>query len=160
MSINGKAQHKKPHLADNEEDARKFLESKNSAKKEFESYQAEIEKSNALIVKLKEQLNGARNKLAKAESNITRLEARSKSAKLRQDFAKASSEFNTNNSALAALDDLENEVNKEEAEAEAWEELVEGETDSSADALAEKYSVSDSEVEDELAALMKSSKKK
>lgn len=150
---------KKAVEAGSEDDARQALEMKKRAEERHLSFKAELDKNNTLVNQLRQQLNRARAKVAEAKNNITRLEARSNAAQLRKDFAKASSDFNSGNSALSALDDLEKEVNKEESEAEAWEELVGSEYENSADSLEDKYKTGSSDVEDELASLMAASKK-
>lgn len=146
--------------AGNEADARQALEMKKRAEERKNSFSSELEKNQTLCNQLRQQLNRARAKVADAKNNLTRLEARSNAAKLRKDFAKAASEFNDNKSGLAALDDLEKSVNADESEAEAIEELVGSEYANSGDALEEKYgSTSGTAVDDELAALMASTKK-
>ncbi len=83
------------------------------------------------------------------------LAARSEGARIRTELAKASSAFNSSESPLAALDDLQNAVDASEAEAEAWEDLS-AEERGSTQALEEKYGggVSSIEVEfEELKAL-------
>jgi len=82
-------------------------------------------------------------------------------AKVRQELAKASSSFDSGASPLAALDNLEREVETLETEAEAWEELS---TDPAAEAqksLEDKYGdAGTAEVNDEVAKLMAAAQKK
>ncbi len=140
-----------------EDDARKSLELKNEAQKRLDNSNTEITRNKQLIDNLRGQLSKARAKVASAKRNIVSLEARHEGAKVRTELAKASSEFNTGDSPLAALDDLDKAVNEQETEAEAWEEL--SEEDSSVHSLVEKYgSGGDSDVDTELAALMAKSK--
>jgi phage shock protein A len=143
----------------NEDDARQALEMKIQAASRLTTFTADAEKNSALVKQLREQLNRARAKVAESKNNLTRLEARSNAAKLRKDFAQASSKFNSGNSALASLDDLEKAVNTEESEAEAFEELAQSEYHNSSASLEDKYSSASSGVDDELAALMAGTKK-
>ena len=99
--------------------------------------------------------------MAGAESNLVRLNARLEGAKVRQELAKASSSFAGGDSPLAALDNLEKEVNTVETEAEAWEELSVDATEQSQQSLESKYgSAGSTAVDDEVARLMESAKKK
>lgn len=142
----------------NVDDARSSLELKASAEKRLTYLTTEITRNEQLINSLRDQLSKARAKVASAKRNIVSLEARHEGSKIRKELAKASSEFNTGDSPLAALDDLEKQVNAEESEAEAWEELTE--EDSSSKSLEDKYgSGSSSDVEAELAKMMEAAKK-
>jgi len=143
-----------------EDGARQALERKNAAQQKLDTFKKEFEKSQQLVNRLREDLNRAKAKVSKAKNNISRLEARSSAANIRKEFAKAQSNFNSNSSGLSALDDLEKSVESDECEAEAYEDLVGDELSSSGSVLEEKYGQPTSEVDDELAALMKGSKKK
>jgi len=141
----------------NVDDARSALELKAAAEKRVASLTAEINRNDQLISTLRSQLSKARAKVAGAKRNIVNLEARFEGAKIRRELAKASSEFNTGDSPLAALDDLDKSVSETEVEAEAWEELTV--EDSSADSLADKYGASgDADVDAELARMMEKKK--
>ena len=139
------------------EDARRSLELKGDAQRRVDTLKTEIARSDQLIAQLRAQLTKARVKVASAKRNVVNLEARHEGAKIRTELAKASSDFNAGNNPMAALDDLDREVNEKESEAEAWEDLnQEGETDSS---LEEKYGGSgNSDVDSELAQLMAKAK--
>jgi phage shock protein A len=143
-----------------EDDVRSALERRQTAQERLTTLRSEVERNASLITQLRNQLNQARAKVAAAESNLTRLNARLEGAKVRQELAKASSAFNTGDSPLAALDDLERQVDETETEAEAWEEIS---TDAGAEegkALEEKYgSGSSSDVDDEVAKMMAAAKK-
>jgi phage shock protein A len=132
--------------------ARLALQNKNVAQKVAATMKTEIEKTESIIVNLKKQLETAKTKIGSAESNLTRLAARNEAAKIRTDLAKAATDFNSGDSPLAALDDLEKDVESQESEAEAWEEL-QGSAGQEAD-LEDKYSSAGSDVDDELAKLM------
>lgn len=135
------------------DDARRALELKGEAQKRLDNLNLEITRNDGLVSSLRSQLSKARTRVASAKRNIVGLEARHEGSKIRKELAKASSEFNTGDSPLAALDDLDKAVNESETEAEAWEELTEN-TDESQN-LEEKYgSGSSSDVEAELALLM------
>ena len=139
--------------------ARQALERKNSAEQKLTTFISEFDKSQLLVNKLRQDLNRAKAKVSKAKNNLSRLEARSSAASIRKEFAKAQSDFNSNSSGLSALDDLEKSVESDECEAEAYEDLVSDDLSSSGTALEEKYGKPNSEVDDELAALMNSVKK-
>lgn len=136
--------------AGNESDAREAITLKQKAQQESDTLQGQLTANNALVTKLREQLNNSRLKVAQANSNITQLQARSSAAKIRTDLAKASQEFSSNQGGLAALDNLEHAVNKQESEAEAYEELATS-SGPAGQSLLEKYSASgDASVDDEL----------
>lgn len=139
--------------AKNVDDARSSLELKNQAQVRLDGLNTEIARNDQLVKNLRDQLAKARAKVANAKRNVVNLEARFEGAKVRQELAKASTEFNTGDSPLAALDDLEKSVNAKESEAEAWEELEE--EPGSDSSLEDKYgSGSSADVDAELAKLM------
>lgn len=129
---------KKAMHAGNEEDAREALTHKNATQKRLETLQGEVARNKKLVEHLRNELSKARAKVASAEGNLCRLAARNEGAKIRTELAKASSAFNSGESPLAALDDLQNAVDTSESEAEAWEELSADEA-SPAKSLEEKY---------------------
>jgi phage shock protein A len=135
--------------AGNEADARSAIALKQKAEQQTATFQAQLTANNTLVSKLRDQLNTARLKVATARSNITQLQARSSAAKIRTDLAKASTEFNSKQGGLAALDNLETSVNKQESEAEAYEELA-GSSSAPGQELIEKYSSGEASVDDEL----------
>ncbi len=137
--------------AGNEADARDAIALKQKAQQEVDTLQAQWDANNGLVTKLRDQLNTARMKVANAKSNITQLQARSSAAKIRTDLAKATTEFSSQQGGLAALDDLEKAVNKQETQAEAYEELASAASSSPGQQLIEKYSAGQSSVDDELA---------
>ena len=139
------------------DDARRALELKTEAQGRLDRFNTDIARNDQLISTLRDQLAKARSKVATAKRNIVGLEARNEGAKIRRELAKASSEFNAGGSPLAALDELEKEVNASEVEAEAWEELT-GDEDASQDLESKYGNGSSSDVEDELKKLMEASK--
>ncbi len=147
--------------AGSEDDVREALSQHAMADERRSTLIAEIERNNQLVAQLRSQVNTARAKVAGAESNLVRLNARLEGAKVRQELAKASSSFAGGDSPLAALDNLEKEVNTVETEAEAWEELSVDATEQSQQSLESKYgSAGSTAVDDEVARLMESAKKK
>lgn len=72
---------------------------------------------------LMSQLERARTKVNRAEQNHTTLAARKKGAEIRKSLAMASAQFADGEGGLAALDDLDEAVRNEEAEAQAFEEM-------------------------------------
>ena len=143
------------------DDVRTALEHRTDAEGRVATMESEIENTSQLIAQLRGQLNRSRAKVAGAESNLVRMSARMEGAKVRKELAKASSSFDTGDSPLAALDNLEQEVLTLETEAEAWEELS---TDPAAEAqksLEAKYGdAGTSEVDDEVAKLMAAAQRK
>jgi len=135
--------------AGNEADARDAITLKQKAEQQAQALGTQLSANKELVLKLREQLNTARMKVAKARSNITQLQARSQAAQIRTDLAKASSEFHSNKGGLAALDNLEKSVNKQETVAEAYEDLA-ASTAPAGQALLDKYAVGDASVEAEL----------
>ncbi|MEK0445136.1 MAG: Phage shock protein [Verrucomicrobiota bacterium] len=135
--------------AGNETDARDAIALKQKAEQQWQTLQKQVAANQELVGKLREQLNNARLKVAKARSNITQLQARASAAKIRTDLAKAASEFSSSRGGLGALDNLEKSVNKQETEAEAFEELA-SLTAPAGQALLDKYSQGESSVEHEL----------
>lgn len=136
--------------AGNENDARDAIALKQKAQQEVDTLQTQWNANNALVTKLRDQLNTARLKVANARSNITQLQARSAAAKIRTELAKATTDFSTNQGGLAALDNLEASVNKQETQAEAYEELAATTSSTPGQNLIEKYSAGQSSVDDEL----------
>jgi phage shock protein A len=111
--------------AENEvDDARTALKNKADAAKRETTLADEITRNEEVTAKMRDQLNAARAKIAQAESNRVRLVARLEGAKVRQELAKARTEFNSDASPLAALDDLQRTVDTVESEADAWEDIA------------------------------------
>lgn len=143
---------KKAIEADNDEDATKALEQKVQIEKQANELKKQIDSNEKQITTTRENLSKARAKVKNAEVNHNLLVARNQGAEIRKKLAQAQSDFgNDTSNPLAALDDLEEAVNAAECEAEVYEELAaesqEGES------LVDKYSVSDTAVDDELAKL-------
>ncbi len=135
--------------AGNESDARDAITLKQKAEQVAQNHAAQVAANKDLVTKLREQLNAARLKVATAKGNITQLQARASAAKIRTDLAKAASAFQSNKGGLAALDDLEKSVKKQESVAEAYEELS-ASTAPAGQALMEKYAVANDSIQAEL----------
>lgn len=135
--------------AGNESDARDAITLKQKAEQIAQNHAAQVAANKDLVTKLREQLNAARLKVATAKGNITQLQARASAAKIRTDLAKAASAFQSNKGGLAALDDLEKSVKKQESVAEAYEELSSS-TAPAGQALMEKYAVANDSIQAEL----------
>ena len=135
--------------AGNEADARDAITLKQKAEQQAQALAGQLAANKDLVTKLREQLNAARMKVAKARSNITQLQARSSAAQIRTDLAKAASQLHSGKGGLAALDDLEKSVHKQESVAEAYEDLA-GSSAPAGQALLDKYAVADASVEAEL----------
>lgn len=149
----------KAAAANQVDDARSALHNKAEAGRRDTTLADEIVRNEEVTAKMREQLVQARAKIAQAESNRVRLIARLEGAKVRQELAKARTEFNSDASPLAALDDLQRTVDTVESEADAWEDIAG--TDSKDKDLEKKYegSKDDAKVEAELAALLENRQK-
>ncbi len=144
----------------NEGDVRQAVTLKAQATARLGDLESEVDKNIKLTDALRGQLDEARNEIANAESNITRLAARKEGAKIRSELAKSSTEFNAGDSPLASLKNLEKAVDKDETEAEAWEDIAKGQAASKGENLEKKYSASSGAVDDEVARLLDEAKKK
>ncbi len=143
----------------NEADVRQALTLKSEAVTRLQYLQSELDKNTQLTDALRRQLDDARAQVAKAEANITRLAARREGAKIRSELARSATEFNSGGSPLASLNDLEKAVEKEESQAEAWEEIAKTQAASTGASLEKKYASSASGVDDEVARLMAEARK-
>ena len=134
------------------EDVAEAVQAKQRAEQVLSEKKAQQERNEAILQKLRDQLQSAMAKVAQAKSNYAQLVARHEGAKVRKELAEAASEFG-GDGALAELNDLQKAVDSEESEAEAFEELA-GETGGPAD-LEDKYGAgSDADVDAEVARLM------
>jgi phage shock protein A len=144
-----------------EDDVRTALEHRAEAEQRLGTLESEIENTGQLIAQLRSQLNRSRARVAGAESNLVRMSARMEGAKVRKELAKASSSFDSGDSPLAALDNLEREVETLETEAEAWEELAADPAAEAQKSLEDKYGAAGTgEVDDEVSKLMAAAQKK
>lgn len=137
--------------ADREEDARKFLEKKNSlAGKEAELQQSyNLASSNA--AKMKEMHNKLVSDISELESRKNMIKGKMAVAKTQDRINKIGLSVNSANNSISAFDRMEEKVNKALDKANAMAELNAGPKDDIKD-LIDKYK-NDSTVDDELAAL-------
>lgn len=118
-----------------ESDVRDAASKVQQARSRIAELQKQIEQSRAIEANLRTQLDNVRNKIARAEQNHATLSARHKSAQIRRSLSAAAAKISQGGGGLSALDDLEKAVNKEEAHAEAYEEMAVA----SASSLEDKY---------------------
>lgn len=142
---------KKAAEAQNEEDVRTAITNKAQAQNEAKTLKAEIAKDESILAKFKSQYQTWNSKVSKAESNHTQLSVRSSAAKARKQFAQSAAGMDSQG-CFAELDKLEEQVEADECEAEALEEMA---PTNEMDNLADKYgSAGDASVDDEVAKLM------
>ncbi len=142
----------KAGAAGNQEDVTTAVEQIQKWTDRAKELKDQIDRNKKVEKNLRSQLDAARSKVSRAEQNHQTLAARKKGAEIRMSLAKASSQFAEGQGGLSALDDLEESVRNEEAEAEAFEEMAAPGTD-----LADKYS-SGADSDDMVAKFMKSGK--
>jgi len=141
--------------ADGDESAtREALTRKATADTRAKVLANEIAQNEKTIANVRAGISRDEQRIASAKSNVALLKARKQNAQARSDLAKAAAGLQSNNP-LAALDDLEKEVNQLEGEADAVEEMA-GVGDAS---LEEQFDAeqSDDKVEAELARLLQTS---
>lgn len=138
--------------AGNEDDVKLAVEQIQKWTNRAKELKDQIDRNEKVEANLRTQLDAARTKVSRAEQNHTTLAARKKGAEIRMSLAKASSQFAEGQGGLSALDDLEESVRNEEAEAEAFEEMAAPgiETD-----LADRYGSGGADSEDMVAKFMK-----
>jgi len=146
---------KKAGEAGNEDDVRTSVEQIQKWTNRAKELKDQIDRNEKVETSLRAQLDAARTKVSRAEQNHQTLAARKKGAEIRKSLAQASSQFAEGQGGLSALDDLEDAVRDEEAEAEAFEEMSAPaiETD-----LADKYGSGGADVDDMVAKFMKTGK--
>lgn len=134
--------------------ATQCLETQTRVETELASLQKQFELNKVTISNARTQLSKMEAKIESAKSDRTRLLTQRKGAQLRKQMAEANSKLAGADNPLADLDLLANQVEKEEAEAAATEELVNAEAGNVAASLEEKYGDSaQSSAADKLAAL-------
>lgn len=145
---------KKAGKAGNENDVRTAVEMIQKWSNRANELNGQIKKNEQVESNLRKQLDAARTKVARAEQNHQTLAARKKGAEIRKSLAQASQQFAEGQGGLAALDDLEDAVRHEEAEAEAYEEMAAPVDED----LADKYGGADEAADDMVAKYMKAGK--
>lgn len=113
------------------------------AKRRAVEFKRQHDANEAAILNLKNQLKDAENKIAQAEGKHTALAARQNGVQIRKALAETSQRFGESGSPLAALDAFEDEVEAQEFEVEAMEEL----SVSGSESLATKYMASSGTVD-------------
>ena len=138
--------------AGNREDVAQAVEAKQRAQAVLQEKQGQYAKNEEILKELRNQVQSAVAKIAKAKSNHAQLVARHEGAQVRKELAQAATQFG-GDGPLAELDDLQKAVDTEEAEAEAFEEMAV--TAAGSSSLEEKYTAGNSsEVDDEVSRLM------
>ncbi len=145
----------KAGAAGNEDDVKMSVEQIQKWTSRAKELKDQIDRNEKVETNLRAQLDAARTKVSRAEQNHQTLAARKKGAEIRKSLAMASSQFAEGQGGLSALDDLEESVRNEEAEAEAFEDMSAPavETD-----LADKYGGDGADSDDMVSKFMKSRK--
>lgn len=144
---------KKAGEANNAEDVKEAVKQKLNFQNQLTALQSEISKDEILEARLRKQLSEVRDVIARSSAKADSLRVRQDSAKIRQ--ALASTSLESTGGALSQLNEWEDKVNKEEALAEAKEEL--SGAGSVTESLTSKYEDT-SAVDAEVAKYMTSSK--
>jgi phage shock protein A len=146
---------KKAGEAGNESDVRTAVEQIQKWTNRANELKGQIAKNETVETNLRKQLDAARTKVSRAEQNHQTLAARKKGAEIRKSLAQASAEFAEGQGGLAALDDLEDAVRQEEAEAEAFEDMSAASVETD---LSEKYGSGNADADDMVAKFMSAGK--
>lgn len=144
---------KKAGEANNTDDVRTAVEAIQKWTTRAGELKSQVDKNEQIETNLRKQLDATRTKISRAEQNHQTLAARKKGAEVRKSLAMASSKFADGQGGLAALDDLEDAVRDEEAEAQAFEEMA-APVDEAAD-LTEKYGSGGVDTDDMMAKYLK-----
>jgi phage shock protein A len=138
----------------NREDVTAAVQNKQQAEAQLATFTSEMAQDEQLISDLKAKLDKAREQIAQAEANLTRLSAREEGAKIREGLASSAGDFASDKSPLASLGNLEKSVEAEEDKAAALEQMSHDSTSGKAQSLEDKYSSTSSGVDDEVTRLM------
>jgi len=142
---------KKAAEAKNEVDVRKCITNKSQAQERLNNLKKIVAQDEDMLSKMKSQWQARNNKVSQAESNHAQLAVRKQMAEARKEFAKSSQGLDSD-SCFSELDKLQQSVEEDECEAEAFEEMTP--VDDLED-MASKYRAnSDASVDDEVAKLM------
>ncbi|MGA2588619.1 MAG: PspA/IM30 family protein [Bryobacteraceae bacterium] len=137
--------------AGNEDLARKALARKAESDKQVASMQASVDQSRQTSETLKQQVLELKHKIDEAERTATTLVARKNAAQAQRKVAEALAGVGSADNAFAALNRFEETVSKEEATAQAFNELATAGKD---DDLEKQFAaISGHSVDDDLAAL-------
>lgn len=138
----------KAGAAGNADDVREAVKQKLNFQGQLDSLKAEIEKDGVLEARLRKQLSDVRDQIARSSAKADSLKVRQESAKIRQSLASTTMD---GSGALSQLNEWENKVMKDEALAEAKEELAGA--GSTTQNLTEKYQDT-SAIDEEMAKYM------
>ena len=131
--------------AGNTTDAQLILEKQVKIDKEVSQLQSDIQSENKIVTRNQELLKKETDKIESVKGQTDRLESRHKASETRAKLASL-----RDSKAFDTLDELENDIKEQEYYAESLDELN---TDS-VESLEDKYSSTDSEVQDRLNKLM------
>lgn len=137
--------------ANNEEDARKFLEKKQTLTNKLAGLQQSYELASANAVKMREMHDKLVKDIAELESRKEMIKGKLAVAKTQQRINKMGSSVAGAANSISAFERMEAKANKALDEANAMAELNKG-TDDISD-LTSKYDMGSSEIDDELARL-------
>lgn len=138
----------------NLEDAKDAIELKLASSSLAKNLSSEIERNEKIIIKLRKQLSSNKSKVREADRRLEMLKARQSGVDMRNRMVKTNSGLLSQNTGLASLEVFSDEVNTQELEVEAMEELTEEDNIS----LTEKYSTTNEDVQKELDKLLKKKK--
>mgnify|MGYP000944985356 FL=1 len=138
----------KAGAAGNADDVREAVKQKLNFQGQLDSLKAEIEKDGVLEARLRKQLSDVRDQIARSSAKADSLKVRQESAKIRQSLASTTMD---GTGALSQLNEWESKVMKDEALAEAKEELAGA--GSTTQNLTEKYQDT-SAIDEEMAKYM------
>jgi phage shock protein A len=137
----------------NQDTARTALVEKNKFSSQVNTLESEIDKNEKVLSKEKTSLAALEAKVEQAKNDFDNLSIRKEGAEMR----KSQTGINPNENCFSALDDLKEQVVEAECQAEAYEE--EAGCGTEAAKLAAQYESNNTNVEDELAALLAKNKK-
>lgn len=139
--------------ADNENDARKFLEQKNGLETKLVELTKSLEVAEANTVQMRQMHDKLVDDIGELNSRQSMLKGKASVAKTQKRMNELGASVNGANASVSAFDRMEEKINKSLDEAEAMSELNKNKSDDIKD-LAQKYDEAPSnEVDDELAAL-------
>lgn len=124
--------------ANSENDVRIAVKNKFRIETHITELTNQINKDNEILQSIQAQHRERQNKLCQAEKHFLQLLIRKENAAIRKEM-KATECGISSSSSFAQLDDFEKEVNREECEVEAIEEMADAKSGDSIEALEEKY---------------------
>lgn len=145
-----KAKATKALQAGNEDLAKKALTKKVECDEQVSNLQASVDQSQSARDKLKSQVDQLRKKIEAAKRNTNTLIARKNAARAQKEINSVLAGVNLNDNAFSSLSRFEESVSKDEAMAQAYEDMSDT---SGADLDAEFAALDTSSADDELAKL-------